>query len=293
MKPRQSAKVTRLDLRIPNDIYDRVEAIARANHAPTHHITEKIVLSPTVIKLLEVGIRSIADNYQSLTDSDHHTRYLSDTLTPKFEAIESELTELKRQMAEILSGANAQLNIESEANLAIEIQSMEVSITDNIDNICKQELVESTEPIIENIQPQTESDAEEKLAAVRALLAKYTAKRESNLPVKVGTVLWKLKQIFDPEGAAADTAAKTAQYEAMKIEIAAQRVAAEQAAIDKAAAKAAAKAARKAAAQGTVDSEQLTVDGEQSLEVSSDREIMPTAAEIEVEQVIEAAATLY
>lgn len=65
---RKDNKVTRLDLRIPNDIYAQVEEIAKANKAPSHHITGKIILSPTLLKLISLGIKSLSDNYTVLAD---------------------------------------------------------------------------------------------------------------------------------------------------------------------------------------------------------------------------------
>lgn len=103
MASRQEAKVTRLDLRIPNDIYSQVEEIAKANNEPTHHITGNIILTPTLVKLIRLGIRSLSDNYPSLLDIPTFSERVPDTLTPRMDTnahrltvVEEELSELKK-----------------------------------------------------------------------------------------------------------------------------------------------------------------------------------------------------
>jgi hypothetical protein len=98
---RKDPKVTRLDLRIPNDIYSQVEEIARANSEPSHHITGNIILSPTLLKLISLGIRSLSGNYAELANTPTNSGQLSDTLSPRVDAIEEELTELKKLVAEL------------------------------------------------------------------------------------------------------------------------------------------------------------------------------------------------
>ena len=94
---RKDTKVTRLDLRIPNDIYAQVEEIAKANNAPSHHITGNIILSPTLLKLISLGIRSLSGNYSSSADISQP----SDTSSPRIDAIEGELAEVKKSLIEL------------------------------------------------------------------------------------------------------------------------------------------------------------------------------------------------
>jgi uncharacterized phage infection (PIP) family protein YhgE len=98
---RKDPKVTRLDLRIPNDIYSQVEEIARANNEPSHHITGNIILSPTLLKLISLGIRSLSGNYAELANIPTNSGHLPDTISPRVDAIEEELTELKKLVAEL------------------------------------------------------------------------------------------------------------------------------------------------------------------------------------------------
>jgi hypothetical protein len=101
MAARQESKVTRLDLRIPNDIYAQVEEIAKVNNEPTHHITGNIILTPTLIKLIRLGIRSLSDNYPALADIPISSGQVSDNLLKRMDAIEGELSELKKLVAEL------------------------------------------------------------------------------------------------------------------------------------------------------------------------------------------------
>lgn len=101
MAARQESKVTRLDLRIPNDIYTQVEEIAKANNEPTHHITGNIILTPTLVKLIRLGIRSLSDNYPALSDIPISSGQVSDNLLKRMDSIEGELSALKKLVAEL------------------------------------------------------------------------------------------------------------------------------------------------------------------------------------------------
>jgi hypothetical protein len=101
MAARQESKVTRLDLRIPNDIYAQVEEIAKANNEPIHHITGNIILTPTLVKLIRLGIRSLSDNYPALADIHISGGQVSDNLLKRMDTIEGELSELKKLVAEL------------------------------------------------------------------------------------------------------------------------------------------------------------------------------------------------
>lgn len=94
---RKDTKVTRLDLRIPNDIYAQVEEIAKANNAPSHHITNNIILTPTLLNLISLGIGSLSGNYSGLTDISQP----SDSLSPRIDAIEGELADVKKSLIEL------------------------------------------------------------------------------------------------------------------------------------------------------------------------------------------------
>ena len=95
---RQDAKVTRLDVRLPNDLHATIEAIAKANGEPIHHISGNIILTPTVVKLIRLGISSLSGEYRTLADLPTTAGQVSDNLTPRMVSVESEVSILKKQV---------------------------------------------------------------------------------------------------------------------------------------------------------------------------------------------------
>jgi hypothetical protein len=100
-KSRQDAKVTRLDVRLPNDLHATIEAIAQANGEPRHHITGNIILTPTVVKLIRLGVASLSGDYRTLADISTTTGQVSDILTPRMQAVESEVSILKKHLCRL------------------------------------------------------------------------------------------------------------------------------------------------------------------------------------------------
>ncbi|WP_309736749.1 hypothetical protein [Chamaesiphon sp. OTE_75_metabat_556] len=89
-KTRQSD--SRIDVRFPDEIYEAIKSIAQKDGAKIHHRSGEIILTPTVVKLIRIGISHLSDDYQiSLSDTN-----LSDNLTSRVVAIEQELSDLKK-----------------------------------------------------------------------------------------------------------------------------------------------------------------------------------------------------
>jgi|GEM_PF-6857592 len=89
-KTRQSDR--RIDVRFPDEIYEAIKSIAQKDGAKIHHRSGEIILTPTVVKLIRIGISHLSDDYQiSLSDT-----HLSDNLTFRVVAIEQELSDLKK-----------------------------------------------------------------------------------------------------------------------------------------------------------------------------------------------------
>ena len=136
-KSRQDAKVTRLDVRLPNDVHAQIEEIARVNKEPTHHITGNIILTPTVVKLIKLGIRSISGEYPTLANILAATGQLSDSLTPRIEAelvhrvttLEGEIDNLKQ----LVVGIQDKLSESICADMLADTQSdtLSVNLADN------------------------------------------------------------------------------------------------------------------------------------------------------------------
>ena len=131
-KTRQDAKVTRLDVRLPNDLHATIEAIATANGEPRHHITGNIILTPTVVKLIRVGVASLSGDYQTLADISTTTGQVSDNLTPRMQAVESEVSILKKHLCRLEDKLNGLIVSDGLVLIADTIPDALISIVPDI-----------------------------------------------------------------------------------------------------------------------------------------------------------------
>ena len=57
MTGRKTDNVTRVDIRIPNDLYQQISEIAVSHfHAKIHHRSNKPEVTPTILELIKIGI---------------------------------------------------------------------------------------------------------------------------------------------------------------------------------------------------------------------------------------------
>ena len=92
--PTQQGKITKLDLRIPNDLYAQILEKAKKEGAQINHRSGKPTLSPTVIRLIQKGIECEAQEQKkhskpSVLDAEN-------LVLSALEVVTATLIELKR-----------------------------------------------------------------------------------------------------------------------------------------------------------------------------------------------------
>lgn len=77
--PKINESITRIDFRCPNDLYQRIEALAVAKGSRINHKSGRTEISPTILDLLKVGLKF----YSSDTVPDDLSDYISGTVSDK------------------------------------------------------------------------------------------------------------------------------------------------------------------------------------------------------------------
>lgn len=62
-------QIVRCDIRIPVEIYSKLEALAVSENSKLHHITGRPMVSPIILEVLEVGLRHWESEKSSEGDS--------------------------------------------------------------------------------------------------------------------------------------------------------------------------------------------------------------------------------
>lgn len=62
------ANITRVDLRIPNEIFKQIEDLAKATNQPKHHRTNKIITTPVILNLISLGLKATTKEGFNLED---------------------------------------------------------------------------------------------------------------------------------------------------------------------------------------------------------------------------------
>jgi hypothetical protein len=116
-KPQE--KITKLDLRIPNELFAQIKEIAIEDGAKIHHISGEPTLSPTAIKLMEEAIK-----YRKLGLKQEDDEIKSEAQTLIVEALQqitTRLTELNRPVRKLFLNRNGlQTPLPNEISEALE-----------------------------------------------------------------------------------------------------------------------------------------------------------------------------
>ena len=97
MAGRKTDEITRVDVRIPNDLYNEIQAIAIEHfNAKIHHRSNKPEVTPTILELIKIGIAHL-DTTLPVTDQKE-TDELKEAiakLTTRMTEVENKLLNLK------------------------------------------------------------------------------------------------------------------------------------------------------------------------------------------------------
>ena len=94
MNSRQTDTVTRVDIRIPNHLYSRIQAIAIAHfNAKIHHRSNKPEVTPTILELIQIGIAHIESNLPVTDES------VTDELKKQIGGLDARLSEVESKLS--------------------------------------------------------------------------------------------------------------------------------------------------------------------------------------------------
>ena len=97
MNSRRTDTVTRVDIRIPNQLYEQISTIALEHfHAKTHHRSGKPEVSPTILQLIQLGIAQ----FESTLPQSSATAGLREEI----EELRTRLTIVESKLSQMPSG---------------------------------------------------------------------------------------------------------------------------------------------------------------------------------------------
>jgi hypothetical protein len=114
---RASGKAMKVDVALPLDIFETVVRLAEESNAPIHHRSNQRVLSTTIIRLIGLGIQSIADNPELLTASISGGNGLDPRVTALVDRIGKLEDDIKGKKQDIVTRDDVQSMIDEAVQL--------------------------------------------------------------------------------------------------------------------------------------------------------------------------------
>ncbi len=97
MNSRHTDTVTRVDIRIPNHLYDQIQSIAVEHfNAKIHHRSKKPEVTPTILELIQIGIAHLESNLP-VADEVSEGKLVED-LRRQIKQLDGRLSEVERQL---------------------------------------------------------------------------------------------------------------------------------------------------------------------------------------------------
>ena len=102
MSSRHTEKIIRVDLRIPKELYERIQTIAVSKYrAKIHHRSGQPEISPTVLELIKIGITHLESTKQAIEESTKKTA--GKELGEQIEQLDLRLTAVENKLSGVES----------------------------------------------------------------------------------------------------------------------------------------------------------------------------------------------
>jgi hypothetical protein len=92
--PKEEGNIRRRDIRVPNELDEQIKAIASTSGAKVNHRSGEVEVSPTMIRLLRLGIAHQEDLSDSIPDS------MSD-MAQRLDSLEVTVRELSNRLGKL------------------------------------------------------------------------------------------------------------------------------------------------------------------------------------------------